>query len=260
MKTRSVLTACLLAAVLAGPVFGADSLASLKALARRYQVTIEVEHPPRASWEAVRYEPLSAAERESQRFQRYRGLFEQEFGKYPPGLVKLADVRQIALVKDLGYAGQQRAALPDFVKEILYLDVFRGEKVELYQRHVVHHEFYHLLEEEVYNNVYYKDPDWAALNPTGFSYGSGGANAQTGPQYDLVHPKPGFINRYAMSGLEEDKAEIFAALMVPQETRLIESWSRQDPYLRRKIETMKAFLKARVPEIDAAWWSRLKTR
>ncbi len=234
------------------------ALEPLLALSKQYQLKIVAEQPPKATWNEVHYEPLSAAERQLPRYLRYQKLFTQEFAKYPLALVKLAGVRQIALVKELDYAGQKRAALPDFVKEILYLDVYRGESSERYQRHVVHHEFYHLLEEQVFKSVYYKDPEWAALNPVDFSYGTGGANAQTGPQYDLVHPKPGFINRYAMSGLEEDKAEIYAALMIPQEAKLLENWSRQDPYLRRKIDKMKVFLKQRVPEMNATWWSQLK--
>lgn len=138
MIMRPVLCASLCVLFLNAPALAFDPLI---ALAKQYQFKIVVEHPPKATWNEVHYEPLSPDERQLPRYVRYQKLFAQEFAKYPLALVKLAGVRQIALVKELGYAGQKRAALPDFVQDILYLDVYRGESSERYQRHVVHHEF-----------------------------------------------------------------------------------------------------------------------
>ena len=237
------------------PAMARQASELLAALENKYSIEIELAEPLQASWLQVRYTPLSSDEIVSQDVRDYLLLFAQELNKYPVGLIRTANLQQIALVKELSYDEQPRAALPDFLKEILYLDVFRGAKNRLYQRHVVHHEFYHLLEEEVFHDPYYKDPAWAALNPAGFRYGSGGAAAQKGPQYKLSHPRLGFINLYSTSGLEEDKAEIFAALMLPEEARLLTAWSRSDPFLAAKLAAMKASLKLKVPEMDEAWWN-----
>lgn len=229
----------------------------LETLAQTYQIEIFKQNPPQASWSGVQFQALGAQDLDSAKYQAYEQLFSEEVGKYPSALIKLAGLKQVALVKELAYQGQMRAALPDFVKEILYLDVYRGQLRDLYQRHVVHHEFYHLLEEQVQGNVYYKDPTWAAFNPAAFSYGSGGVNAQSGPQYALVHPQTGFINLYSMSGLEEDKAEVFAALMLPAESKLLEAWSLKDEVLRKKIQATKAFFAQKVPAMNEAYWQAL---
>lgn len=241
--------------VLTGPAVAGDELTEL---AGRYQIIVSADSPPKASWPAVDYTALTQADRSSADFGHYGRLLAEEFGKYPPSLVQLAHLHRIALVRHLSYAGQLRAALPDYLQEILYLDAYRGNGNEVYQRHVIHHEYYHLLEQEVFGSAYYKDPKWANFNRPDFHYGKGGAFAQTGPQYDLVHPLPGFINRYATSGLEEDKAEVFAALMVPEEARLLNSWSRADRMLQAKLQYMKAFLRSRVPEMNDSYWQKVQ--
>lgn len=253
------LLSCTLPAGFVSQAVGIQSASQpeLQALAKKYQIQIKNQNPPRASWPGVSYSALKTADIKSPQGQAYQQIFIQEFSKYPIELIKLADLKQVAIVKTLKYSGQDRAALPDFLQEILYLDAFAGNNNPTYQRHVVHHEFYHLLEEEVYGNVYFKDPEWNALNPDDFRYGDGGANARTGPQYDLTHPAPGFINLYSTSGLEEDKAEIFAALMVPEERKLLSSWSQKDPVLKAKIQKMKNFLKAKVPAMNNAFWFKL---
>lgn len=222
------------------------------------QTLVEMDRIPTPYWKEVSFVPLSAVERESREIQTYLEIFKSEFGKYPAGLIALADLKKVAIVKELYYYKQDRAALPDFVNEVLYLDAWKGKSSEVYQRHVIHHEFYHLLEEEVFDDPYYKDSQWAAFNAPSFNYGKGGAYARTGDQYSLSHPQQGFINLYSMSGLEEDKADIFAALMVPQEAALLANWVKTDPILRQKVAYMKAFLAKHVPEIDAEFWAGLK--
>ena len=250
------LLSCTLPSDFVGQAVGIQSAPQpeLQALAKKYHIQIKNQNPPKASWPGVSYTALKAADINSSQGKAYQQLFVKEFNKYPIELIKVADLKQVAIVKNLKYSSQERSALPDFLQEILYLDAFAGSNNPLYQRHVVHHEFYHLLEEEVYGNVYFKDPEWGALNPDDFRYGDGGANARTGPQYDLTHPEPGFINLYSTSGLEEDKAEIFAALMVPEERKLISAWAQSDPVLKAKIQKMKNFLKAKVPAMNNTYW------
>lgn len=275
----------LAALLLAAPMRAEDESDGLDRLMKQHGIELCVAQPPASSWAEVSFKAITLPEQRAPRYQAYRELLAQELGKYPHGLFQLANLQRICLVQDLAIEVQpgkkksgkrppkqlqKRAALPDFVQEILYLDVRRGHvpakgvKLEgfrgrvpanlLYQRHVVHHEFFHLLMEEVYGDPYAPDPDWSRLNPAGFPYGKGGAAAQKGIQYALVHPAPGFINRYSLSGLEEDKCEIFAALMLPDEAGRIMRWSQDDPWLRGKILAMKAFLASRVPALDAAFW------
>ena len=66
---------------------------------------------------------------------------------------------------------------------------------------------------------------------------------------------PGFLNLYSTGNLPDDKAEVYAYLMV------IHSWigerSRQDPYLRRKVAVIKARLAALDADFDDDFWNRI---
>ena len=107
-----------------------------------------------------------------------------------------------------------------------------------------------MLEEAIHGNGYYYDPTWAHFNSPNFRYGSGGASMQAGHLSIFNHPALGFVNHYAMSGLEEDKAEIFAALMVPEERQQLANWIKQGDYvLKQKRDYMRAFIQSLDPNM-----------
>src|SRR5205085_5605856 len=81
-----------------------------------------------------------------------------------------------------------------------------------YARRVIHHDFFHLVDER--DGRLLADPEWVALNPPGFQYGRGGRAAQADPTAgELTDTVPGCVSRSAASAPEEDKAELFSALM-----------------------------------------------
>ena len=103
----------------------------------------------------------------------------------------------------------------------------------------------------------YQDKDWAALNAPGFKYGSGGSKAQDQPTTSLLTDKlPGFLNHYSTTGVEEDKAEIFANLMVDFE--YVQLRAEQDPVLKAKVERMKALLAAFCPAMNDDLWKKVR--
>lgn len=165
----------------------------------------------------------------------YLTIASRELSKYPKTLLKKSNLKGIVIVKNLSVAGQRRAAMPDYQNEILYLDFQRGAHAPAYQAHVIHHEFFHLLEQELNGSAYFKDPAWAKLNPPGFKYGAGGKHQRGNDNFALVHPQPGFINRYSMASIEEDKAEIYAALWIPVERNKITAMAAKDLHLAAKI-------------------------
>ena len=118
--------------------------------------------------------------------------------------------------------------------ELLYFDVHYSEGDWDYLRVVMHHEFYHNIEEYLYGSSYYKDPAWDALNDAAFEYGSGGAACYT----SMPVLQPGFVSAYAMCGLEEDKAETFGYLMTDKNKAEIEDMMQTDPILKNKIDYM----------------------
>lgn len=208
-----------------------------------YGICVEILDPPATSWDVsvISFEELK--KNDHKELEKYCRLFREEFFKYPKEFIKNTHLQKVVMVKELYNQGVPVAAMPDYYKENLYMDIYVGNYDALYQRHVVHHEFYHMIEQELNGDPYYKDPEWNKFNEEGFTYGNGGINNRTGDMRPIIHPLPGFISLYSATGLEEDKAEIFAALMTGEERELIMPWAEEDLILKNKIEYLTAFLK-----------------
>jgi hypothetical protein len=186
---------------------------------------------------------------------RYTPLFAAEFGLYPADVIRRAQLERIVLCKDLSYGGQLRGAIPDFEGKTLYLDAVRGIEKSTYLRKVIHHDFFHMIDYRDDGNLY-SDKQWEALNPAGFHYGTGGANAQGDPLSSVLTDRyPGFLNSYSKTGVEEDKAEMFANLMV--EPNYVERRCRSDSVVRTKVAALKRLLARFSAEVDEQFWSRV---
>lgn len=237
--------------------FDADPFARLASLGLRFEH--ESGRVPRAVWRGVRFDFIE--EGDVEQFAEYRALFAEEFAKYPPDFVRASGLRAVAFVRELRYEEQPRWAVPDFVRETLYLDIgalrARGAT---FARRVIHHEYYHLLEEEWNGDAYFHDPVWAAFNEPAHRYGRGGATERD-PAVALVnHPAPGFVSRYAMSGLEEDKAEVWAVMMTSELRRLVEPWRARDAILDMKIKYLEIFARMHDPVMDEDYWRSIRER
>src|SRR5205807_2349389 len=99
----------------------------------------------------------------------------------------------------------------------------------------------------------YRDDGWAALNPKGFRYGTGGKEAQGDATVSLAEgAAPGFVSRYAMTAVEEDKAEVFAHMMVGYDR--LEKRTQGDRVLGLKMGRMARLLKQFSPAVDGEFW------
>jgi hypothetical protein len=181
----------------------------------------------------------------------YLPIFSAEWNLYPAELVKRTKLRRIILCAGLSFAGQLRAAIPDFEHDDLYLDVVRGRYDESYVRKVIHHEYFHVIDYR--NGTLYRDQKWSALLPAGAKYAAGGKNAQADSGGSLVRDDlPGFLNSYSMTGVEEDKAEVFANMVV--NGSVFEQRVQKDAVLKQKAQRMKAFLADFCPNMDESFW------
>lgn len=171
---------------------------------------------------------------------------QREFKSYPSTLFQQAGCTRIVLCTKLAYAGQLRAAIPDWEHNTLYIDTQRGATSPGYPEHVLHHEFFHLIDHADDGDVY-SDATWAALNPTTFRYGNGGVNAQTTRNTGVLTDNiPGFLTHYATTGVEEDKAELFAFSIT--HTDYITARLKTDTVLAAKVIRLKTILKNLCPD------------
>ena len=107
-------------------------------------------------------------------------------------------------------------------------------------RWVVHHELFHHIDRE--RGTLDHDPEWAALNPQGFRYGTWSRH-----MIDLH----GFLTAYGTTSAKEDKADTYAYLMTsPGHVALR---AARDPIVRRKRETMRARMEDFCGELPAGF-------
>jgi len=232
----------------AGVARGEDPLAEVT---RRHGVPVLAADPGLPV--ATRYGAIEGRAAEPADVAAYAPVLAAELRRYPPELVRRAGLRRVALCADLAFAGQRRNAVPDFQNDTLYLEVKRGSMNRLYLRKVIHHEFFHIVDLRDDGRLY-RDDAWALLNPPGFRYGSGGRTAQDLAATSVLTTRyPGFLNHYSTTGVEEDKAEVFANLLV--EPEVVRRRIAADPVLAAKVARMKELVAAFCPAVDEAFWA-----
>lgn len=163
--------------------------------------------------------------------------------RYPAGVFARTSLRHVVLVKDLSVDGQRRLAMPaPEIDSVVYADNLLAALCPSGMELRVHHEYYHFIEYRLFNDFYYRDPAWLALNPPAATYGQGGATAYGKGFQNLGHPQPGLVSLYAAYGPEEDKAEVFGWMMTPAYARRLEQWSLTDAALAAKRQVLRQVL------------------
>lgn len=247
---RPWIGACILACMSAPTMAASPDIATV---ARKYDlelVTSAPRFPIRLQTGTIDGEAAEAADVES-----YLAIFAREWSLYPPELVRRTKLKKIVFCTNLTYERQRRTGIPDFQNDVLYLDVARGRRNELYVRKVIHHEFFHIIDLRDDGRLY-EDERWSRLNPPPFKYGAGGRALQDDPTATAGTDEPGFLNRYAAAGVEEDKAEVFAHMMV--EPRMIAERCQRDSRLRAKVERMRELLAEFCPDANSAFWANVE--
>lgn len=190
---------------------------------------------------------------QTQEAKAFHRLMLVEYAKYPPSLLSTTrTVTAIYLCTNLAFAGQYRTAVPEFATRALYFDVMRGKHSKYYQKRVLHHELYHMID-WLDDYKVYQDDQWKQLNHKQFTYGRGGKYVQHDPTMGLVQNKtPGFLTRYSMQGVEEDKAELFSFMMM--DPQLVRRRITQDAILRAKVNRLKQLMEKYDANFNAAYW------
>lgn len=225
-------------------------VAKIGDLEKRYGLTVEFADPSFPVKTA--HGDITGARAVRRELADYVPIFVEEFSRYPVDFVKKTGVRRIVLCKDLAFAGDFRASIPDYDHTVMYYDAVRGAYSEDYQRATVHHEFFHMIDWKDDRQVY-QDEAWTRLNRAGFEYGARHVRGVDRSMWGRLDDNlEGFLNRYAMTGVQEDKAEIFCYLIVKPE--MIERRARTDAILAAKVEAMKALTREFSASMDEAFW------
>ena len=130
---------------------------------------------------------------------------------------------------------------------------------------MVHHELFHFLDYVHSPQTLYEDSAFAALNAPGVSYRSVEADGPGPPLLEAVRtawelepavvPRaplpPGVISSYAAASVAEDKAEVFAYLMV--DAAAVETLCLTDAALTRKRDAIAARVQQLAGAVPAGW-------
>lgn len=184
---------------------------------------------------------------------RYAPLFEREWRRYPKSLMARTKLFKIVIGADVKVLNQPRAAVPDFVPGWYWLDAQVGQRIPRYGKHVLHHDFFHMIDERDTPDGR-RDAAWELLNPPEVKYGKGGWFMQKGNVGALREDLPGFLTEYATSAVEEDKAEVYGHLL--GSPAFVRRRAAADPVLAAKIARVKELVKAFEPAMDDAWWAK----
>ncbi|MFL5763442.1 MAG: hypothetical protein ACJ77K_05815 [Bacteroidia bacterium] len=207
------------------------------------------------NWDAVSYKDCD----DSAELNRYLLLLRTEYLKYPSGFFKKVGIDRIVLGKKMYYEKQQRAAVPDPYTKTLFLgiDGGQGNASQVYLVHVMHHELNHITEYAMWNDMFYRWPEWEKTNRRRFRYDPGGGSKAyedlSVDWYTMCHPRKGFFNRYSLMGEEEDRSEVISLIMSDQERNFIYEYGKKDKILRKKILLVQQQLNSFMGTTDSYW-------
>ncbi len=188
----------------------------------------------------------------------YLPLLEAELNAYTAGMIEKSGLRRVVLCSGLAYNGQEVSGVPDFDRGRLYLEVTGDPALKDFARRTIHHELFHMIDFHD-GRLVYSDPRWEGLNAKGNRYGDGGHRMLRDTTALLPDDSvAGFLNAYSRSDVGEDKAEIFAHMMVNPD--VLEARMANDAILLTKYLEMRRRLKMYCPEMDLAFWARASDR
>jgi hypothetical protein len=230
-------------------------ICKIEEVAYKLDLKIVVDGDIIDSWKSITYDAVD----NDNNLIRYLDLLHSEYSKYPSGYFQRAHINTIVLTKNLKFRDQLRAAIPDPFKKQLFLSIngAYGIATRRYLAHVMHHELHHCAEYGIWKNMSYDWNEWLGLNIENFCYGSGGETAyqQTAlgktDFFSPTNPEKGFINRYSLTGDEEDRAELMAFLMTDSDQSTIRQLVKKDDIIYKKslllCELLSTFMSFTLP-------------
>ncbi len=176
-------------------------------------------------------------------------LLKEELGRYPDCFFKEIRLKCVFLVKRQFYENSPTEGLYQIGHDFIMLDFLRNRGNKIKQRHNIHHELYHMLENQA--GFSWAGDLWGSMNVPGFQYEYPRPRQRSANPLNYYAPSiPGFVTDYSMKSPDEDRAEIFASLMVENQNRIVHKWIKNDAILKRKVEILKQTLTDFCPEMN----------
>jgi hypothetical protein len=167
--------------------------------------------------------------------------------KYPDEFFRRIDLGRILLCRNIGFPNPPPGkvlAFAMFQPEFVFvIDVSEKQKFA-----TIHHEFFHFV--DFLPDYSTKDEAWCGLNDKEFRYDS-----KLWAESLRDSKQKGFISEYARASEAEDKAELFACLMMDQKRARVKA--RDDAILAKKAERLKEIVREFCPKMDDEHWKAI---
>ena len=163
----------------------------------------------RDTWDLVNYKVLTENEKKTAKVIMTRIL-----EIYPENFLKKINLQNIVLVKELKFLDDFRAAVPDNYMSSIFFSM-DSSYTDNYKYHADIHELNHYIEYYLWNDYYYKWPEYDKLYD---GTNLGGKTAYDNKKTDYYSYTPdltGFLNKYSKLAPEEDRSEIIAFYFCP---------------------------------------------
>jgi len=174
-------------------------------------------------------------------------MLAREVKKYPDEFFRRTDFGRIILCQNIRFgrpmAGKVLAFAMYHPEFVMVIDVTEKQKFA-----TIHHEFFHFV--DFLPDYETKDAQWTALNAKGFRY-----DPALWAEALLDSKVKGFISEYSRASEAEDKAELFACLMMDQKRARVRS--RDDEILARKLARLKEIVRDFCPKMDGEHWKSI---
>jgi len=190
---------------------------------------------------------------------RFLTIFAEEVDKYPADFFQHSRLKAVILVKRHFYNEKPVEGLYDSGANVIFIDFWRNRKNILRQRWNIHHELFHMIEIEARRggNDF---SGWVASADKSFQYSPDPRPRSTETRSRFSAPLvPGFVSDYSMTSAVEDRAEIFACLMVASQNKLLLKWTEKDLILKEKVAALKGFLANYCAGMDERFWMQIRT-
>ena len=260
--------------VFSGSLWAGNQLSTIESQIDALVLEIQEQHTlnivykdiPRSIWTKAVYYPAERADYVE--LLKYLKLFKEEIAKYPKSFFEKSKLRKVFVVKKFFYKEHLAEGFYRPQDQVIFLDFLRSRGNTLGQRHNIHHEFFHMIDFLMTGKPpAWEDSVWLSFNDKDFAYDQKGFFQERLPNKKDTNlremiffdqPKAGFMTDYSMTAVSEDKAEIFACLMVESQNKILKRWIEAgDKVLQKKVDYLKDFVAWYCGETSGEYWDNL---
>lgn len=163
---------------------------------------------------------LGAVQPSAEEVDSFYPVLAQELRRYPRSMIERMHLRRVVLCSHLTMDGKAIGGVAFGPSGTVFLNVRPPGRLDTQVwRWAIHHELFHVLDRALVDTPA-AERRWANLNSPGFEYGGQelrDALDVTGEDPGGEPEVPGFLDHYAMVSPEEDRAELFACMVVQPE-------------------------------------------